>query len=126
MIDDFFANPGALREVALDPNRSWFSPESGYPGVFSWPDPDHMPLLGELASFLSSLTNRQLGQSDQIQFSMVTKTAEELTATQRRPHFDGFNFGGLVYLNSPEQCKGGNGVLSPQGYGTGSVSRQDD
>lgn len=114
LIDDFFSDPDQVREAALDPNRSWITPTSAYPGLLSAPDSGQ---IGELAAFFQKLLNRQLRQSDMVMFSMVTKMEDELSPPQRRPHFDGSCFGGLVYLNPPEQCRGGTGFFRHRATG---------
>lgn len=114
LIDDFFEDPDAVREAALDPSRNWAAPTSVYPGLLAYPEPE---CLTKLAPFFSNLLKRQLRQSDQIFFSTVTKTEDELTPLQRRPHFDGSCFGGLVYLNPPDQCKGGTGFYRHRATG---------
>lgn len=122
MIDDFFAEPDVVRAAALEPGRNWIQPTGGYPGLLAQPEPEY---LGELVIFFRRLLQRPLVQSDQITFSMVTRTEEELTPRQRRPHFDGSCFGGLVYLNPPDQCQGGTGFYRHRSTGLSSYPAKD-
>lgn len=120
IIDDFFKDPDMVRETALDPQRSWITPKSGYPGQLSFPAPGQ---IGEIAAYLVNILKRQLRETDQIQFSMVTRSEAELNPLQRRPHFDGLCFGGLIYLNPPDQCQGGTGYFRHKATG---ISRYPD
>lgn len=123
LIDDFFTDPDAVRAAALDPKRRWTQPSGGYPGILAHPEPEN---LGELVSFFKKLLQRPLRPNDQVTFSMVTMTDEELAPQQRRPHFDGSCFGGLVYLNSPAQCRGGTGFFRHRSTGLTSYPAKEN
>jgi hypothetical protein len=115
LIDDFFANPDEVRQAALDPELAWIPPTSGYPGIRSYPRPEH---LKELITLLGKLVGSPIRpDSAQFAYSMVTKCEEELIPAQRRPHFDGPCTAGIIFLNSPNQCCGGTGFYRHRATG---------
>lgn len=101
VIDDFYADPHAVRALALGGNYD--SSLAYYPGLHSRIDSTLIqPLFDRIAQLL-----RQLGHASVraealfSDFSIVTTPAREMLAKQKHPHIDGLPLAGVVYL-SPE------------------------
>jgi hypothetical protein len=99
VIDGFYADPMAVRELALagryDRSLAY------YPGLHSSVGPAHeRPLLGTLATILASLGSVRCRAEDMMtDFSIVTTPAREMLARQKHPHVDGVPLAGVLYLN---------------------------
>lgn len=103
VIDGFYADPMAVRELALagryDRSLAY------YPGLHSSVGPAHeRPLLDTLATILASLGSVRCRAEDMMtDFSIVTTPAHEMLARQKHPHVDGVPLAGVLYLNPDYQ-----------------------
>jgi hypothetical protein len=99
IIDDFYADPFAVRAAALD--GRFDASAAYYPGMHSQIERDSTSdLFATLSQMLSKLggIRAQPGyfRSD---FSIVTTPASQMLAKQKHPHIDPTPLAGLVYLN---------------------------
>jgi len=102
VVDDFYEDPNLVRETAL--SLSYGKDRSVYPFVQAKPDWGS----GTLAQFLSKFIREKLiPKNIEVRFRVITKKADELEPWQRVPHFDNADLAGVIYLNPPEQCRGG-------------------
>lgn len=103
VIDGFYADPMAVRELALagryDRSLAY------YPGLHSSVAPaQERPLLGTLATILAALGSVRCRAEDMTtDFSIVTTPAREMLARQKHPHVDGVPLAGVLYLNPDYQ-----------------------
>jgi hypothetical protein len=108
IIDDFYRDPEAVRRLALAQTR--WEPRRAFPGVQAVVDVDTAPLFDDLRRVIDvARVSPQSESARRAVFSMITKKdAELMPAQSRHPHADGHShLAGLVYLNLPEQCRGG-------------------
>ena len=121
IIDDFLRNPGEVRTAALE--MSYAPDVPAYPGVTATPNWDRE----SFASALSALLGRAVAAQDfGLRLSMVTKRAEELEPWQCVPHCDSVDLAGVVYLNLPEQCRGGTAFYRHRDSGLVQLFAQPD
>lgn len=97
-IDDAYADPHAVRDIAL--GTRYDSSLAYYPGVHGQIPPAQVGgLFDDLARLLGRLGTPGLGRdrfaSD---FSIVTTPAAQLLARQKHPHIDGDVVAGVLYL----------------------------
>jgi len=99
IVDDMYADPHAVRAAALA--GRYDASLAYYPGMHSVIDPaDLLPLLGQLAQLLSTLSDVRCTADDfSSDFSIVTTPAREMLAKQKHPHIDPTPLAGIVYLN---------------------------
>jgi len=108
VIDDFAADPDALRAAAL---ASTFGPASQhYPGIRAALPRTYMPAqLAVLADILGPLLGRA-GAVEVVDasYSIVTRPPEALDLRQRIPHCDAFDANriALVHYLAPGDCDG--------------------
>ena len=99
VVDDFYADPMAVRELALQ--GRYDSSLAYYPGLHASIEPDqktglHDTLLRLVAAIAGQTCRAEDIQSD---FSIVTTPAREMLANQKHPHTDGVPLAGVLYLN---------------------------
>ncbi len=112
VVDDFYKEPNSVRETAL--SLSYGKDRSVYPFVQAKP----YWSSGPLARFLSQFIREKLiPKNIEDRFRIVTKKADELAPWQRVPHFDDADLAGVIYLNPPEQCRGGTGFYRHRASG---------
>jgi hypothetical protein len=102
VVDHLFRDPAAVRCGAL--RRRFSTGRGAYPGYEAAAGWDAGPLLrtlGRLGGWTLDPHRCRLS------FSIVTKRGRDLAPWQRTPHFDPVDVAGVVYLNLPEQCRGG-------------------
>lgn len=99
VIDDFYANPHAVRTLAL--GGAYNSSLAYYPGLHSTIDPAlKAPLHEALVRLLAALGSLHCQATDiSSDFSIVTTPAREMLAAQKHPHVDGVPLAGVLYLN---------------------------
>lgn len=99
VIDDFYADPLAVRALALD--GRYDSSRAYYPGLHSEIDPLlQQPLHAALVQLLAVLGRvRCRAQDIASDFSIVTTPARQMLAQQKHPHVDGVPMAGVLYLN---------------------------
>ena len=99
VIDDFYADPLAVRALALAGNYD--SSLAYYPGLHSTIDPAlKWPLHQALVQLLAALGSVRCTPGDiSSDFSIVTTPASEMLAQQKHPHVDGLPLAGVLYLN---------------------------
>lgn len=99
VIDDFYADPMAVRALAL--GGRYDSSLAFYPGLHAEISPDlkaglHRALVQLMAAMGSLQCSAEHIHSD---FSIVTTPAREMLANQKHPHVDGVPLAGVLYLN---------------------------
>lgn len=99
VIDDVFADPGAVRKLAL--GGGYDASLAYYPGVHSDIAFDLLrPLFTQLAHLVSNTSGMRCEpEAFTSDFSLVTTPAREMLAKQKHPHVDGIPLAGVVYLN---------------------------
>jgi hypothetical protein len=99
VIDDFYAQPMAVRELAL--RGGYDASLAYYPGVHSAIDPHKLwPLFQSLSGILAALGSGQADPADfDSDFSLVTTPASDMLANQKHPHVDAVPLAGVLYLN---------------------------
>lgn len=103
MIDNFFADPLAVRQRAL--GGRYDSSLAYYPGLHAQIDEhERRPLLQALCALLAALGSVHCRPEDiSTDFSIVTTPASEMLARQKHPHVDGVPLAGVLYLNPDYQ-----------------------
>lgn len=99
VIDDFYADPMAVRALAL--GSGYDSSLAYYPGVHAPIEPRTLqPLFESLTQILAALGSGEAdpGSIDS-DFSLVTTPASEMLSNQKHPHVDGVPLAGVLYLN---------------------------
>jgi hypothetical protein len=99
IVDDFYADPHAVRASALD--GKYDASLAYYPGMHSRIDPaDSAPLFESLTRLLALLGDvRARPEYFWTDFSIVTTPAAQMLAKQKHPHVDPTPLAGIVYLN---------------------------
>lgn len=99
VIDDFFADPDAVRRLAL--GGDYDSTLAYYPGVHATiPAPLLAPLFEQIAAIVNSLSGPICDPAAFISdFSFVTTPAGQMLARQKHPHVDGVPLAGVAYLS---------------------------
>ena len=99
VIDDFYADPHAVRALALAGNYD--SSLAYYPGLHSRIAPAlQLPLQQALVRLLAALGSVACEPADiASDFSIVTTPASQMLAQQKHPHVDGLPLAGVLYLN---------------------------
>ena len=102
VVDGFLAHPAEVRRHAL--GCSFEAERGAYPGARA---PVDFP-SAEIIDRIEHLTGWELeAASARLSFSIVTRSGREIQAHQRTPHVDATDVAGVLYLNPPEQCRGG-------------------
>jgi hypothetical protein len=110
LIDGFYADPDAVRELALA--RRYGHRQGLYPGTHEFlyegqtPTNPHerqvLDVRALVCRILRDISGLPLEVSDlRTDFSLVTTPARSLSKYQRQPHFDETPLLGIVYLNNP-------------------------
>jgi hypothetical protein len=113
-IDNFYADPMAVREYALSMAFDQFL--ALYPGRHAilhgstLKTADERSAVSEACAYVAEMLNSVGGlnigrEAIQTDFSLITTPARDLLKVQRHPHFDGTPILSLVYLN-PEDMGG--------------------
>ncbi|MDJ0624860.1 MAG: DUF6445 family protein [Candidatus Caenarcaniphilales bacterium] len=106
VIDDFYEDPYKVRQYAFSQNFNNPSYVTGYPGVETNSlEPEK---IKHIAKRISSIIGKKLGwppDRPQGVFRVLQKQ-EEKTQTNL-VHIDPCSWTGVVYLNLPEECRGG-------------------
>ncbi len=109
IVDNIYKYPDAIRNLAL--SLDYFIPRGNFPGFFS--------SITIKPNAIRILINELLGKKEgwvaefpiycqDMSFGMIDITLEQLSPAQRQPHYDAFgDYAALVYLNTPDQVKGG-------------------
>ena len=99
IIDDCYARPEAVRELAL--GGRYDASLAYYPGVHSQINrAELLPLYTQLARVISLLGSPPVVlDSFTSDFSLVTTPAREMLAGQKHPHVDSVPLAGVLYLN---------------------------
>lgn len=108
VIDNFYRDPDRIRALALE-QREWY-PQRIFPGLRADVPVDTGPLFAALVDWIDIDGIRPDSECDgKIVFSMSTaRDADVIRYNAELPHFDQHSdLAGLVYLNPPEQCRGG-------------------
>ena len=119
VVDNLYRSPDYVRQLAL--SLDFRHANGSYPGRFANISLPVEPLLalvnGLLREHRLPAVELQEYYRD-MHFAMVTSRAEQLTAGQSMPHFDGFcDLAGIVYLNLPDRCSGGTSFWRHRGTG---------
>lgn len=121
IVEDFLRNPDEVRAAAL--KMSYRLDVPAYPGVTAVPSWDRE----SFASALSELLGHPIAAEEvRLRLSIVTKPAEELEPWQCVPHCDPVDLAGVVYLNPPEQCRGGTAFYRHRQSGLAQLPAQPD
>lgn len=98
-IDDFYADPHAVRAQALA--GRYDGSVAYYPGLHAQlADDDRHQMLGAVARILAALNSVRCTPQDMTtDYSIVTTPASEMLAMQKHPHVDDVPLAGVVYLN---------------------------
>ncbi len=112
VFDDFLLKPERVRSFALALEDRYTTPgRLYYPGMRARAE---LPLDGVSAS-IGRHVNWDLGACDvEAHFSVITLRDTQLVRSQRVPHVDSVcdnTLVGLLYLNLPEDCRGGTGFF---------------
>jgi hypothetical protein len=108
IIDGFYRDPDAIRRLALA--QTQWEPRRHFPGLQAVVAVDTDVLFAGLRRYIDiDGISTQSESAHKAMFSMVTKKDAELAPHQSQsPHADSHSsLAGLVYLNLPDQCRGG-------------------
>lgn len=120
IVDDFLANPDALRSVAL---RLDYPAEQGmFPGRNS---AQRVPLDG-LDAQVSGIVGEPLRAIEPAQSHGKCRLALAGDTGRGRVHIDQSHWSGILYLTPPEQCRGGTEFFRHKATGTDRPALTDE
>lgn len=104
VIDDFYAEPDALREAALQ--GQFADTAAGYPGRHERLDPATNSGVRDMLNYVWELVQDATGLGFDFRelitdFSILTTPRAKVLKAQSHPHIDGVALAGLVYLANP-------------------------
>jgi hypothetical protein len=111
ILDNLYRDPDYVRSVALSLKTE--PPKSSHPGLSSKFETDisalHQIVWKYVAKEFGYTSDQSVSRSlfPGLQFMRINRKSEDLTIHQCRPHADPVRIAGVVYLNSPQQCRGG-------------------
>lgn len=111
IVDNLYRDPEYVRSVALALKTE--PPQSSHPGLSSKIETDisnlHRVVWKSVASEFGYSKEETISRSlfPGYAFMRINRKPENLTIHQCRPHADPVRIAGVIYLNLPEQCRGG-------------------
>ena len=123
VIDDFYSNPAAVRNFAL--TKTEYLPSAALPGEFPGTESKKSFFTPAVVQRLQSAVGEKVSpQPARFSFGVFAKAYAQ-DHRKKVVHVDHTGWTGLVYLNPPEQCRGGTSFYRHKGTGLDRVPEEN-
>ncbi len=120
IVDNFYRRPEAVRAFAL--GLPFGSARALYPGVDAFCKADTRHFYDRIEDLCNPVFPVPMRLEkpylpDEYVFSIITQPLDQFLPAQRVPHTDPWRLAAVLYLNPPEQCRGGTGIYRHRSTG---------